>query len=102
MSVTPEATHLIDYMGSLVTKGGVGTHKPELWVPLLVDALLGDAPQLPSRLASLFAAVEANLSKHWTVEIMAERVGVSASRLHAIFQESLDTVASGLAHGSAR
>ncbi|HEY5760781.1 MAG TPA: AraC family transcriptional regulator [Steroidobacter sp.] len=90
MSVTPEATHLIDYMGSLVTKGGVGTHKLQLWVPLLVDALLGDAPQLPSRLASLVAAVEGNLSKNWTVEIMAEEVGVSASRLHAIFQESLD------------
>lgn len=90
MSVTPEATHLIDYMGSLVTKAGVGTHKLKLWVPLLVDALLGEAPQVPSRLASLIAAVESNLSKPWTVDIMAERVGVSASRLHALFQESLD------------
>lgn len=90
MSVTPEATHLIDYMGSLVAKGGVGTHKLQLWVPLLVDALLGEAPQLPSRLAALFAAVEADLSKNWTVDIMADKVGVSASRLHAIFQESLD------------
>lgn len=90
MQVTPEATHLIDYMGSLATKGSVGTHKLKLWVPLLVDALLGEAPQLPSRLASLFAAVESDLSKNWTVEVMAERVGVSASRLHAIFQESLD------------
>jgi AraC-like DNA-binding protein len=90
MSVTPEATHLIDYMGSLVTKGGVSTHRLQLWVPLLVDALLGEAPQLPSRLASLVAAVESDLSKNWTVDIMAEKVGVSASRLHAIFQESLD------------
>jgi len=89
MSVTPAATHLIDYMGSLVTQGSVGAHKLNLWVPLLVDALLGEAPQLPSRLASLVAAVESDLAKNWTVDIMAERVGVSASRLHAIFQESL-------------
>lgn len=91
ISLTPEATNLIDYMGALVTRGRVPSRKLQLWVPLLVDALLEDEPQLPSRLASLFAAVEADLSKPWTVELMAEKVRVSTSRLHAIFQESLDT-----------
>lgn len=89
VSLTPEANNLIDYMGASLTKGRVLPHKLKLWVPLLVDALLGEQSQLPARLASLFATVEADLSKHWTVEIMAEQVGVSASRLHAIFQESL-------------
>ncbi len=88
-SLTPEATGLIDYMGAAVTKGRVLPRKLQLWVPLLVDALLGEEPQLPSRLASLLAVVEADLSKQWTVELMAERVGVSTSRLHALFQESL-------------
>jgi AraC-like DNA-binding protein len=76
-------------MGALLAKERLLPHKLNLWVPLLVDALLGDEPQLPSRLAGLLAAVEANLSKDWTVENMADRVGISASRLHAIFQENL-------------
>jgi AraC-like DNA-binding protein len=89
MSMTPEAANLVDYMGVSLAKGRVLPHKLKLWVPLLVDALLGEEPQIPSRLASLLTAVETDLSKNWTVEIMAERVGVSGSRLHAIFQESL-------------
>lgn len=89
MSVTPEAINLIDYMGTLLAKERLLPHNLNLWVPLLVDALLGDEPQVPSRLAGLLSAVEANLSKPWTVETMAEQVGISASRLHAIFQENL-------------
>lgn len=88
LAVTPEATHLIDYMGSVLAGQRLLPHKLQLWVPLLVDALLGDEPQLPSRLAKLLSAVEANLSKHWTVANMAEQVGVSASRLHVLFQEA--------------
>ena len=90
MAVTPEATNLIDYMGTLLSKERLAPHKLNLWVPLLVDALLGDEPQLPARLAKLLAAVEGNLAKHWTVDDMAGQVGVSASRLHAIFQETLN------------
>ena len=88
MSLTPEATNLVDYMGAVLSKGRMQPHRLKLWVPLLLDALLGDQPRLPSRLAKLVAAVEANPSKHWTVEVMAEKVGVSSSRLHVIFQES--------------
>lgn len=90
VSLTPEATNLIDYMGVLTGKGAVPSHKLKLWVPLLVDALLGDEPQLPSRLAGLLAAVEANLGMNWTVDVMARTVGISASRLHALFQETFD------------
>jgi AraC-like DNA-binding protein len=89
LSLTPEANNLIDYMGAQLARERMAPHKLQLWVPLLVDALLGEQPQVPSRLASLLAAVEADPSKHWTVETMAEKVGVSTSRLHAIFQESL-------------
>lgn len=88
-SLTPAANNLIDYMGAQLTRERIAPRKLQLWVPLLVDALLGDEPQLPSRLASLITAVEADLSKDWTVETMAEKVGVSTSRLHAIFQEAL-------------
>lgn len=89
LSLTPEANNLIDYMGAQLATERMASHKLRLWVPLLVDALLGDEPQLPSRLASLLAAVEADLCRPWTVANMAEKVGVSASRLHAIFQETL-------------
>jgi AraC-like DNA-binding protein len=89
MSATPEAINLIDYMGALLAKERLVSHKLNLWAPLLVDALLGDEPRLPSRLARLLATVEANLSKDWTVESMAERAGLSTSRLHAVFQENL-------------
>lgn len=89
LSVTPEASNLIDYMGSLLSRERLQPHKLSLWVPLLVDALLGDEPQLPSRVAKLLSVVEANLSKQWTVQAMAQQVGVSASRLHAIFHEAL-------------
>ena len=90
VSLTPEATNLVDYMGAVLARGRVLPHKLKLWVPLLVDALLGDEPQLPSRLARLLAAVEANPSMDWTVAVMAGKVGVSASRLHAIFQETFE------------
>ncbi|MBM0104817.1 helix-turn-helix domain-containing protein [Steroidobacter sp. S1-65] len=89
LPVTPEATHLIDYMGAMVASERMLPHRLKLWVPLLVDALLGDAPRIASRLARLLAAIEANPALDWTVEVMAGKVGVSASRLHAIFQEEL-------------
>ena len=72
-----------------MTRGRLLPHRLKLWIPLLLDALLGDEPRLPSRLRRLFAAVEADPSKEWTVEVMAEKVGVSVSRLHAIFQETV-------------
>nr|WP_298726544.1 AraC family transcriptional regulator [uncultured Steroidobacter sp.] len=89
LSLTPQANNLIDYMGAQLASERMAPHKLQLWVPLLVDALLGDEPQLPSRLARLISAVEADLARNWTVEHMAEKVGVSTSRLHAIFQETL-------------
>jgi AraC-like DNA-binding protein len=87
--MTPEAANLVAYMESVMNRRRLLPHRLKLWIPLLLDALLGEEPQLPSRLARLFAAVEADPSKEWTVEVMAERAGVSVSRLHAIFQESV-------------
>lgn len=89
MAVTPAATHLVDYMGAMVASERMLPHRLKLWVPLLVDALLGDEPRITSRLARLLAAIEANPALDWTVEVMAGKVGVSVSRLHAIFQQEL-------------
>lgn len=89
ISLTSEATSLVDYMSAVLARGRVLPHRLKLWIPLLVDALLGDEPRLPSRLAGLLAAVEANPANNWSVDVMAGKVGVSTSRLHAIFQESV-------------
>ncbi len=91
VALTPEATGLADYMAALASHGQVAPHRFRLWLPLLVDALLGDEPRPRSRLAGLLARVEADPAKDWSVDAMAARVGVGASRLHALFLEELDT-----------
>jgi AraC-like DNA-binding protein len=89
--LVPEANYLIDYMGSLITKGASSSSKVGLWTPLLLDALLGDKPQPHSRLGGLLAVMDANPFENWTANSMAARVNLSVSRLHALFREELDT-----------
>jgi AraC-like DNA-binding protein len=60
------------------------------WVPLLLDTLALDAPRPASRLAALMARVEADPGQPWTTEAMAAQLGLSVSRLHALFREELD------------
>ncbi|WP_440222909.1 AraC family transcriptional regulator [Dokdonella sp. MW10] len=91
LRLTPEATGLADYMAALASHGQVAPHRFRLWLPLLVDALLGDEPRPRSRLADLLARVEADPAKDWNVDAMASRVGVGTSRLHVLFLEELDT-----------
>lgn len=91
LPLLPEAVGLIDYMRAALSRGQVPAHRLGLWLVLLTDALLGDEPQPRSRLAGLLAAVEADPGQGWTVEAMAARIGLSASRLHVVFQEELGT-----------
>lgn len=89
LALTPPAASLIDYMGLSIAGGTLAPHRVRLWMPLLFDALLGDGPRPQSRLAGLVAAIEAAPALDWTVTRMAAKVGVSASRLHAIFLDEL-------------
>lgn len=91
LPLLPEAASLIEYMSMALSRGHVPAHRLGLWIPLLADALLGDEPRPRSRLSGLLAAMEADPAWGWTVEAMAARIGVSASRLHALFQEELGT-----------
>ncbi|KLJ01949.1 AraC family transcriptional regulator [Luteimonas sp. FCS-9] len=91
VALAPEARSLVDYMEALAVRGRVPPHRLRLWVPLLLDALLGEPPQPRARLAPLLATVEAQPARGWTAEAMAAQVGVSASRLHALFQQELGT-----------
>ncbi|MCD9096735.1 AraC family transcriptional regulator [Luteimonas fraxinea] len=89
IAMSPDAISLVCYMGLQAARGAVPEHRTRLWMPLLVDALLGDAAGPVSRLARLRAIVEAEPGQAWTVASMAGRIGVSASRLHTLFQQEL-------------
>ncbi len=90
LPISPAAAHLIDYMAASLNTDHT-LERAGLWTPLLVSALLTDLEQPTSRLAGLLQAVEANPSGDWSVPAMASRVGVSQSRLHALFQAELGT-----------
>ncbi|WKV51445.1 helix-turn-helix transcriptional regulator [Dickeya fangzhongdai] len=91
MSLAPEANHLIDYMGGMLTNGRVPESRVQLWAPLLLDALTGEGAQPRSRLAGLMAAIESDPFLDWTTEFMAQQAGMSVSRLHAVFRSERDT-----------
>lgn len=91
LAMTPEASHLIDYMGLTLARGSVTPARLRLWAPLLLDALAGDAPRPPSRLGRLLAVLQQRPFDDWPVERMARLVQLSPSRLHALFQEELAT-----------
>lgn len=61
------------------------------WTPLLLDTLTLGTPQPASRLDALLARIEADPGLPWTLDAMARTVGVSVSRLHALFRSERDT-----------
>jgi len=90
-TLSPAAGKLVDYMGLLAASGQASTPTLRLWVPLLLDTLVQVAPRPPSRLAALLAGIEAEPGLAWSTATMAERAGVSVSRLHALFRSEFDT-----------
>lgn len=89
LALNPAASKLVDYMGLQLAGGG--SPALQLWVPLLLDTVIREAPRPQSRLAALMAAIEAEPGLAWTTEAMAKRAAMSVSRLHAVFREELDT-----------
>jgi AraC-like DNA-binding protein len=95
LPVTPAAHGLIDYMGQLMRSGAARAYTGGHWLPLLLDALMDAPPRPRVRLSGLLAAVEADPGQRWTTETMAAHVGVSVSRLYALFREELDSTPAG-------
>ena len=91
VALLPEARSLDAYKEALTLRGGVFAHRLRLWIPLLLDTLIGEPPQPRARLAPLLATVEAQPARAWTAQTMAAQLGVSASRVHALFQQELGT-----------
>jgi AraC-like DNA-binding protein len=88
----PASRKLIEFMGLMLDTGSGSAPSPVVqgWVPLLLDTLALDAPRPASRLAALLTRIEAEPGLAWSTEAMAQAVGCSVSRLHALFREELD------------
>lgn len=85
-AVNPAARKLVEFMAIMTEQQAAAASVVQGWVPLLLDALTLEAPRPESRLAALRAKIEADPGLPWTVESMAQSVGVSVSRLHALFR----------------
>jgi AraC-like DNA-binding protein len=82
---------LVEYMGLVAQERPPAPAVLRGWVPLLLDTLTLEAPRPASRLAALLARIEAEPGLAWTTQSMAATLGLSASRLHALFREEHDT-----------
>lgn len=91
LTLGPEAAGLIDYVGLSVARNAPAADKAHLWMPLLLEALGAPSPDAPPRIAALLAALDADPLAAWSVDTMAAKAGLSPSRLHAHFRESLQT-----------
>jgi AraC-like DNA-binding protein len=89
--VSPAARKLVEFMHLSVTGQMVRPALLQGWLPLLLDTLTQEAPRLQSRLGALLAHAEAHPALPWTTGSMAQFAHMSVSRLHALFQEELDT-----------
>lgn len=82
------ACHLIDF--ARLSRSRVSSlDMARCWLPLLLNTF-GILPP-PSRLSLLAGLVDAAPGSPWTVAELARRVGISPSRLHALFREEWDT-----------
>jgi len=89
--ISPATRKLVEFM-HLAISGGMA--QPALlrgWLPLMLDTLIMEPPRLQSRLTALLAYAEAHLAMPWTAEAMAQFARMSVSRLHALFQDELNT-----------
>lgn len=87
----PEARRLVEFMDLLAARRAATPALVASWAPLLLDTLVLDSVRAPSRLAALLASVDADPGRPWSTDAMARCAGLSASRLHALFREELDT-----------
>jgi AraC-like DNA-binding protein len=85
------ARKLVEFMQVSVEAGTVSPAQLQGWIPLLFDTMVLGAPQPQSRLAVLLAQIEADPALPWTTDSMARYASMSVSRLHALFQEELNT-----------
>lgn len=92
LPVSPAAKQLIDFAEKArqeqIFSDALSSHWAHLLIGSLAPHTLGASR---SRLAKLAAIVEKSLDHPWSVQEMADKAGLSASRLHAVFQAEWST-----------
>lgn len=91
LTLAPAANKLVEFLHLSATGGKVANAMLARWVPLLLDTIEAVPARPQSRLSALLATVEADPGGDWSIEAMSTRAGLSASRLHALFREEMDT-----------
>ncbi|WP_229208108.1 AraC family transcriptional regulator [Duganella sp. Root198D2] len=89
--ISPAARKLVEFMHLSIAGRAAPPSLLQGWLPLLLDTLTLEQPRPQSRLAALLAHAEANPALPWTTESMAQFARMSVSRLHALFQDELNT-----------
>ncbi|ALU88276.1 transcription regulator protein [Herbaspirillum rubrisubalbicans M1] len=91
--LTAAASKLVEFMALSLAQSTAPAagHALHHWVPLLLDTLAQQPPQVKSRLHRMLARVEAQAAQPWTVADMAALAAISPSRLHEWFQQELGT-----------
>lgn len=89
--ISPAARKLVEFMQLSIAGRATPESLLRGWVPLLLDTLAMEPARLQSRLTALLAHAEANLASPWTTDSMAQFARMSVSRLHALFQDELNT-----------
>ncbi|MBO1324715.1 AraC family transcriptional regulator [Acetobacter sp. TBRC 12305] len=90
-SLPPGASAFVSYMALSLRHRQPSALMLAQWKSLLL-AELAPGDSLPGgRLATLLARIDANPAAHWTIAAMARTLGVSASRVHVLFQHELGT-----------
>jgi AraC-like DNA-binding protein len=87
--IGPAARKLVEF--AELMNGSLDGRALRGWVPLLLDTLAAGSPRPASRLTALLARIDADLAAPWTTASMADVARISVSRLHALFQQELDT-----------
>lgn len=90
--ISPPVRQLINYAIEAKQSGLPLAPLAEHWMQLLLGSFIPHSPAcIDSRLMKLARLVESSLDSPWTVEEMARHVSLSPSRLHALFQEKMNT-----------
>lgn len=90
--ISPPVRQLINYAVEARQSGLPLAPLAEHWTQLLFCSVAPPAPAVTDyRLAKLAGLVESSLDASWTVEEMARHACLSPSRLHALFQEKMNT-----------
>jgi len=82
---------LVDYMGAVAAEARPVDAVLRHWLALLLDSFGHGLLHPRGRLDALLISMEAEPGHPWTVAAMAARAGLSVSRLHALFQEEMQT-----------